>query len=101
MNKITREIAKELNIDFNDLISDFDDTSYQNHRSSSNFFTRSIVVINEKFFPNVPRELDGFWETNTYVWDDDEGYDHMNIYELNRVEKKEKVVTTTYWEIVK
>lgn len=101
MNKITRAIAKELNIDFNDLISDFDDTSYKNYRRGSNFFTRSIVVINEEYFPDVPRDLDGFWETNTYVWDDNEGFNHMDIYELNRVEKKEKVVTTTYWEIVK
>lgn len=101
MNKITREIAKELNIDFNALISDFDEISYEEHRRGSNFFTRSIVVINEKWFPNVPRELDGFWETNTYVSDANWGADKSEINELNRVEKKEKIVRTMYWQIVK
>ena len=100
INKITRESAKELNIDFDNLINDFEEHSYQEHRRGSNFYTRSIVEINEEWFPEVPREFDGFWETNMYVSDDDYGYDDHEIQELNRVEKKVKVVETTYWEKV-
>ena len=97
MNKITRETAKELGFDFNELIQDLDETSYEEHRRGSNFFKRSIVAINEQWFPQVPRELDGFWETNTYVHDSEWGHDSSEIITLNRVELKEKVVTTRYW----
>ena len=97
MNKITRETAKELGFDFNELIQDLDETSYEEHRRGSNFFKRSIVAINEQWFPEVSRELDGFWETNTYVWDDTHGADLSEIHELNRVEQRERVVTTRYW----
>ena len=96
-NKITRESAKEMGIDFNELISDMDITSYEEHRRGSNFFTRSVIEINETWFPHVPRELDGFWETNTYVSDSDWGHESIDIYELNRVEQREKVVVTHYW----
>jgi hypothetical protein len=101
MNKITRDTAKEMGVDFNSLINDMDEISYEEHRRGSNFFTRSIVVINEEYFPEIPRELDGFWETNTYISDSDYGHESSDIYELDRVEKKEKVVTTIYWEKVK
>jgi len=97
INKITRETAKELGFDFNRLIQDMDETSYEEHRRGSNFFTRSIVEIHEDWFPEVPRELDGYWETNTYVSDSEWGHDTSEIHELNRVEQREKVVTTTYW----
>lgn len=97
INKITRENAKELNIDFNYLIEDFYCESYSEHRRGSNFHTRSIVMINEEYFPDVSRELDGFWETNTYIWDDNYGYEGSDIQEVTRVEKKEIVVTTTKW----
>ena len=98
ITKITRENAKELGIKFNDLIQDFDVTSYEEHRRGSNFFTRSIVTINEKFFPDIPRELDGYWETNTYVSDSEWGHELSDITELNRVEKKERVITEVYWD---
>lgn len=99
INKITRKNAKELGVDFNELISDFDDTSYEKHRRGSTFFTRSIIVIREAWFPEVNRELDGYWETNTYVSSEDD-VDLNEIKELNRVEKKERVITETYWEKV-
>ena len=100
MNKITRETAKEMSIDFENLISDMEIISYEEHRRGSNFYTRSVVEIKEEWFPEVSRELDGFWETNTYVSDSDWGHESSEIYELNRVEKKVKVVETTYWEKV-
>jgi hypothetical protein len=98
MNKITRETAKEMGIDFENLISDMEIISYEEHRRGSNFYTRSVVEIKEEWFPEVSREFDGFWETNTYVSDSDWGHESSEIYELNRVEKKVKVVETTYWE---
>jgi hypothetical protein len=97
INKITRENAKELNIDFDYLIDDFYAESYSEHRKGSGFFTRSIASINEKYFPDVSRELDGFWETNTYIWDANYGCENDEIRELNRVEKKEVVITKTEW----
>ena len=100
INKITRQIAKELGIDFDILIEDFQEDSYEEHRRGSNFFTRSITEISEKYFPELPRELDGYWETNTYVFDSDYGREDSDIQELNRVEKKERIITETYWEKV-
>lgn len=97
VNKITRANAKELNIDFDYLIEDFYEESYSEHRRGSNFFTKSIVQINEEYFPDVSRELDGFWETNTYIWDDSYGYENSDIHEVNRVEKKEIIITKTEW----
>ena len=100
INKITRATAKELGINFDELINDMDERSYEEHRRGSNFYVKSIVDINEKWFPEVPRDLDGYWETNRYVWDTDYGHDKYEITELNRVVKKEKVITETYWEKV-
>lgn len=39
INKITRKLAEELGIDFDLLIDDFIDTSYEEHRRESNYFT--------------------------------------------------------------
>ena len=101
MNKITRETAKEMGIDFDNLISDMDITSFKQHRRGSSFYTRSVIEIDEELFPEVPRELDGFWETNEYVDDSEYGCDLDEIDELDRVEEKIKVTETKYWEKVK
>ncbi len=93
MNKITR---KDYKGDFDELIDDFTDTSYHEHRRGSTFFTRGIIEIDESYFPELDRSLDGFWETNTYIWSD-EDWDKRDIIELNRVEIREKVVTTKEW----
>jgi hypothetical protein len=97
ITKITRQLAKELEVDFNLLLEDFVEDSYQEHRRGSNFYTQSIVEINEEYYPQVPRELDGFWETNSYVWDDNYGYDKSDITELTRVEKVPVIQTTYEW----
>lgn len=55
INVITREWAKENNIDFDMLIEDFDENSYNEHRRGSNFFVRSIVHITEEFFPRITK----------------------------------------------
>lgn len=101
INKITRENAKDLNIDFEYLIDDFSCDSYCEHiRMGSNFYRKSILEINEEYFPDMSRELDGYWETNTYIWDDNCGYEDVEIHEFNRVEKKEVVTTKNEWVIV-
>lgn len=97
MNKITRENSP---IEFNRFLEDFKENSYQEHRRGSNFFTRSIVEINEQWFPELDRSLDGYWETNQYVHDDDYGHDNSDITELNRVEKVDVVTTRKEWKIV-
>jgi hypothetical protein len=100
INKITRDTANEMGFYFDTLLEDFQEVSVQEHRRGSNFYTRSIVEVNEKWFPELPRELDGFWETNQYVWDDDHGFDKSDIYELYRVEQKERTIVEKYWEKV-
>jgi hypothetical protein len=100
INKITRATAKEMGFDFNTLLEEFQEDSVQEHRRGSSFYTRSIVEVNEKWYPELPRELDGFWETNQYVWDDDHGFDKSDIKELYRVEQKERTIVEKYWEKV-
>jgi len=101
INEINRKNAKELGLDFNELIDDFIEDSYDEHRRGSTFFKQSIVEISEKYYPDVNKELYGFWETNKYVYSDDYGFDKQDIDTLHRVVLKEKVVTTKYWEKVK
>jgi hypothetical protein len=101
INEINRKNAKELGLDFNELIDDFIDESNSSHRRGSTFFKQSIVEINEKDYPNVNKELYGFWETNEYVCSDDYGFDKQDIDTLHRVVLKEKVIVTKYWEKVK
>jgi hypothetical protein len=99
MNTITRNTAKEMGFDFNSLLKDMT-TSKREHRRGSTFYLRSIVEINEECFPKIPRELDGYWETNQYNWSEVD-WDIDDIAELFRVEKKERVITEIYWEKVK
>jgi hypothetical protein len=101
INEINRKNAKELGLDFNELIEDFIEDSYDEHRRGSTFFKQSIIEINEEHYPNVNKELYGFWETNEYVYSDDYGFDKQDIDTLHRVVPKEKVVITKYWEKVK
>lgn len=80
--------------------------SYSDHRRNSNFFTKSIIEFtseHSKFFPEVPNFNDylGTWETNVYISDREHGTDWSSLNELTRVEKKTKIITTTYWEEVK
>ena len=94
MNKITREsIGKEL---FDQILDDIHEFSYKEHRRGSSFFVKSIFLVNEEWFPNNP-ELWGFWESNDVVWYDDCGYENRDIFELTRVEKKEKTVVVEEW----
>jgi hypothetical protein len=101
INKLDEKTAKEYGLDFDELLDDFYDDSNSNHRRGSTFFKQSIVEIDEEYYPNVNKELYGFWETNEYVYSDDYGFDKQDIDTLHRVILKEKVIVTKYWEKVK
>ncbi len=98
MNQITR--STELPCKFDKFLEDFVEDSYDVHRRGSNFFRKSIVEINKKWFPELDRSLDGFWETNQYVHDDDYGHENSEITELNRVKKVTVMVPHTEWRFV-
>jgi len=100
INKLNEKIAEEYGLDFDELIEDFYDDSFVNPRRGSTFYKQSIVEINEKYYPNIDKQLYGFWETNQYVYDDNYGFDKTEIDILTRVTQKEKTITVKYWEKV-
>jgi hypothetical protein len=100
INKLDEKTAKEYGLDFDELLDDFYDDSRIRHRRGSSFYKQSIVEINEENYPNVDKELYGFWETNEYVCSDDYGFNKEDVDTLHRVVLKEKVVTKKYWEKV-
>ena len=97
INKLDQKIAEQFGLDFDELLDDFYDDSKSRHRRGSSFYKQSIVEINEENYPNVNKDLYGFWETNEYFYSDDDGFDKEEIDTLHRVVLKEKVVTTKYW----
>jgi hypothetical protein len=101
INTLDEKIAKDYGLDFDELLDDFYDDSKSRHRRGSTFFKQSIVEINEEYYPDVDKELYGFWETNEYVYSDDYGFDKQDIDTLHRVVLKEKVIVKKYWEKVK
>ena len=100
INKLDEKIAIEYGLDFDELLEDFYADSFVNHRRGSTFYKQSIIEINEKHYPDVDKELYGFWETNEYIWNDDYGFDREDIDTLTRVVSKEKTITVKYWEKV-
>lgn len=100
INKLNEKIAIEYGLDFDELLEDFYTDSFVNHRRGSTFYKQSIIEINEKHYPDVDKELYGFWETNEYIWNDDYGFDREDIDTLTRVVSKEKTITVKYWEKV-
>lgn len=100
INKLNQKIAEQFGLDFDELLDDFYDDSYIKPRRGSSFYTKSIVEISKEYYPNVDKELYGFWETNEYVYNDNDGFDKKDIDTLHRVVLKEKVVITKYWEKV-
>lgn len=100
INRITRATAKEMGFDFNSLLEDFQEHSYEEYRGGPSFYAQSIVKVNEEWYPELPRELDGFWETNMYIWDDNCEFDKGEIKELIRVEQRERTIVEKYWEQV-
>ncbi len=100
INRLDEKTAKEYGLDFNELLDDFYDDSRSYHRRGSSFYKQSIVEISEEYYPDVDKELYGFWETNEYVCNDDYGFNKEDIDTLTRVVLKEKVITKKYWEKV-
>ena len=100
INKLNEKIAEEYGLDFDELLDDLYDDSFVNPRRGSTFYKQSIVEINEKYYPNIDKQLYGFWETNEYICSDDYGFDKTEINTLTRVTQKEKTITVKYWEKV-
>lgn len=96
--KILKKEWGNTEYNWNYLIDDFQEHSFDIHRKGSNFYRKSIIQINETYFPNLDKEYYGFYETNTYIYDDNYGVDRSEIIELTKVEKKTKLVEVTYWE---
>jgi hypothetical protein len=99
MNILTRESHPEI-LELVTENGDWYDQSKNDHRRGSNFFCQNIYKIDEKYFPEIDREFDGFWETNTFVFDAEFGFDRSEIRTLTRVEQKTKLVEVKTWEPV-
>jgi len=97
MNTITRETHPEI-LDLITENADWHDTSHDEHRRGSNFFRRNIYKIDEESFPEIPREFDGFWQTNMFIFDTEYGFDRVGINTLERVELTTKLVEVKTWE---
>ena len=100
INKINEEIAEQFGLNFDELLDDFLEDSYNEHRRGSTFFVQSIVEIDEENYPNIDKQLYGYWQTNEYIYSDDYGYDKTDIDTLTRVISKEKTIIEKYWEEV-
>jgi len=97
MKKITRELAEKLGFDFDLLIEDFQFHDYEPRKGSS-FFATILVEINEEWFPEVPRELDGLYLSNRFVHDSIYGCDKIDIQEFKPVKWVTKIVEETSLE---
>lgn len=78
--------------------------SLNQHRNQSSFIKKGIIEYSEvdkKFFPDINNLEDyyGYWETNSFLWDDSWGADWDAINELTRVEKVE--IKSYEWKPVK
>ena len=49
----------------------------------------------------MDRSFDGFWETESYIWDENCGYDKSDIRELTRVEQRTRTFEINEWVKVK
>lgn len=96
INKITKDTFDQ---DWDILLEDYKEFSQMDHRRGSTFYVKRLLEINEEFFPELDRKYDGFWESNEYIWSE-EDYDRRDIIEFNRVELVEKIVTTKEWKLV-
>ncbi len=80
---------------FDNLMMRMIDESESEHRKGSQFFVKWIVRIDESDIQDRP-DLAGFWETNQFVWSEDD-YDKKEIHTLTRVEKKEILRHEVVW----
>ena len=94
-NKITADWCKEHGVTFRKLVYNHDFVHQdKDHRRGSNFFTYTVISIDEESFPNLPRYADGLWQTNCYITDTEYGDNWEEINELIRVKAKEIITTT-------
>lgn len=101
INIISRENDPDL---FNKLVDRFDpDFSEFEHRRGSTFYVRQLIEVTQTDLNNLQlkdhTDLLGFWETNSVIWSDDNGFNYPPDV-LYRVEPYE-VLTTKYKRIDK
>jgi len=101
INRLDEKTAEKYGLNFDELIDDFFEDSYKSNISNGSYYIQSIVKINKESYPDVNKELYGFWESNEYIYDDSIGFDKEEIHTLYRVVQSEKLVITKYWEKVK
>jgi|WetSurMetagenome_2_1015567.scaffolds.fasta_scaffold1001158_1 hypothetical protein len=100
--KITRELEKKLGIDFDYIINDSFDRAVEKYRKGSSFFVEDVFKIDAKNFPEeIYRQFDGYWKSNSYIWDDNYGFESKEINILEKVELKTKRIDKEYWENIK
>lgn len=99
INKIKYEDYPEL---FDNLLIDYDPVeAFKDHRRGSSFNCYDIIEIGEKdleYLPSLTPEYYGFWETNSYLWDDNYGKED-GVSSLTRVERVE--IKSFKWEAIK
>ena len=98
INKLDEKTAEQFGLNFDDLLDNFYDDSLSVQTRGGTVYKQSIVEINEKDYPNVDKQLYGFWETNEYIHSDDYGFDKIEIDTLTRVVQKERTIIQKYWE---
>ena len=96
INKITKEMFPK---DWDSFIDDWQEFSSQEHRRNSNFYTNLIYNLDEENAKEYP-QLWGMWESETVIWDDNNGLEDEPTI-LYRVNKVKKMVEVEEWERVK
>lgn len=81
---------------WDDIVDDFREYSFRQHRRQSNFYTRCIFHIDESISPENP-ELYGYWESDTFVDDSEYGRDGDEIDVLYRVKQQKKIIEKLEW----
>jgi hypothetical protein len=95
INKITRDTKLPKGNFFLSIIDDNYCHSYNEHRRGSSFNRRSIYLIDAEYFGEEMKDYYGYWESNTYSYDENWGSD--GIEELTRVVRNKKMVEIIEW----
>ena len=95
-NKITKTEYPDV---FGDLFEFAIGETYDEPRRRTNRYRRTLFKFDADNLPEHP-VLHGFWETDTYIHENDEGPVDP-IDEIFRVEEKKRVIEQKYYERVK
>lgn len=67
-------------------------------RRGNTFYKKSIIEITREETNDL--NILGTWETNQYIWSEDD-VDWSEIYELTKVEKKKVMIEKEVWQEIK